>query len=427
MKNILVAAVLAIFALPALAQNFSSLVNYVADDGKHVTLMVTATGKDKKAAEIMAMMSAFNFLFHSGVPELKNGVPMLATANDSYEKRFYEENRYVNYIVGKPITNKLKKVAKVTRVETLVVINLVSLKADLLRNNLTLNPGWSDAKKVNATSALNPTIVVVPMMRQSEGYSFAAMRSKVENSRLAQFVVQKVSEGFRQNGFKTRDFTTMLQNNKTNQILRDGAQTDQATLIAQQLPGDIVVSVDATMFIENKNKGEITINLSAVEKQTSAELAAKSFASGFYYNTDSVALAQHALDKMTPDFFAQVNKAFEEIISKGREVIVDLNLSETVTDWDFDQDAPGSGIFFKDTLDEWLRDNSFQGVYDMSVSTDKYISIRLNIPLWDTEKNRSFTLSNFQSTLRRFFKEQLGADYKANITAMGQKCVVVIQ
>jgi len=63
----------------------------------------------------------------------------------------------------------------------------------------------------------------------------------------------------------------------------------------------------------------------------------------------------------------------------------------------------------------------------MSMSTDKYISIRLNIPLWNVEKNRSYSLSNFQSDLRRFFKSRLGDEYKPGITAMGQKCVVVIE
>ncbi len=427
MKTILTSVLVMLLSMSLSAQNYSDDVRLISDDGSNITVVATATAEKKKDAEDLALKSAFNCLFHTGIEGLKSGVAIVSAPRKDYDYRFYNEKRYINYIVGSPKTTETKKISKMTRASVMLTINLKALKADLIRNQLALNPGWSDAKAVNATAALNPTIVVVPMMRADEGYSFGAMRTKIENSRLAQFVVKKVSEGFRHNGFKTRDFITQLQNAKTDQVLRDGAQADDATMVVQQLPGDIVVTVDALMNVNGANQGEITLNISAVEKQTAGELAAKSFVSGFYHITDSTTLAGHALNKMGPDFFAQIQNSFEDMVKKGREMIVDLNLSESVTEWDFDQDSPATGDVFKDVLDEWLRNNSFQGVYDMSMSTDKYISIRLNIPLWNVEKNRSYSLSNFQSDLRRFFKSQLGDEYKPGITAMGQKCVVVIE
>ena len=115
------------------------------------------------------------------------------------------------------------------------------------------------------------------------------------------------------------------------------------------------------------------------------------------------------------------------MIKKGREVFVEINLSQSVSEWDFEQDSPVTGDFFKDTLDDWLREHSYQGVYDMSNNNDKYINIRLNIPLWNMERNRSYSLSNFGSDLRKFFKAQLGDDYKASITSMGQKLSIIIE
>lgn len=91
------------------------------------------------------------------------------------------------------------------------------------------------------------------------------------------------------------------------------------------------------------------------------------------------------------------------------------------------KDGPASGEYFKDALDEWLRANAFHGIYDMSRSTDKYISVSINVPLWNAAKNRTYTLSNFGSDLRKFFKKHLGEDYKANVTAMGQSMTVIIE
>ena len=63
----------------------------------------------------------------------------------------------------------------------------------------------------------------------------------------------------------------------------------------------------------------------------------------------------------------------------------------------------------------------------MNSSTDKYIALSVNVPLWDQEKNRSFTLSNFGSNFRKFLKSHLGEDYKPKIASMGQKMLITIE
>ncbi len=198
-------------------------------------------------------------------------------------------------------------------------------------------------------------------------------------------------------------------------------------MFVQQLPGDIVVTVDVDMITDASGKSEVTLNLRAVEKQTAGRLATKAFASGYYHTRDSMMLSDYAVKKITADFFSQLSSSFEDMIKKGREVNMELNLSEAVSDWDFDSDSPASGEFFKDALDEWLRANAYQSNYDMSQSTDKYISIRINVPLWDAEKNRSYTLSNFGGDFRKFLRTQLGDEYKPKVTSMGQKILVIVE
>lgn len=416
-----------ILGAPLYAQNYSDEIQLIECDGNTVSLTSAATADKKKEAVDLAVKSAFNSLFHSGIDGVKNGVPMVAVERKDYDYRFFSENRYINYIIGEIKTNSVKKLANHQKATVTVTINLRTLKADLERNNMTLSPGWSDAKAVKATAALNPTIVIVPYVSAADGYSFEAMRTKLERSRVERYAIDRVAEEFQHNGYKTRDFVSQLQNSKNMTLLRDGAQTDDATMLVQQLPGDIVVTVEIDMQTNASRQSELTLNLRAVEKQTNGRLATKPFASGLYQTTDSLLLANHAIKKIQADFFDQLRSSFDDMVKKGREVHVDLNLSEMVSGWDFDQDAPASGEYFKDALDDWLRENSFQGVYDMSQSTDKYVNITLNVPLWDIEKNRSYSLSNFGSDLRKFFKAHLGDEYKANVKALGQKLVVTVE
>ncbi len=353
---------------------------------------------------------------------------MIATRRTDYDYRFFNEKRYLHYLEDNP-KPETKKINGIKRVRTVVVINLKGLKAELIRNALTLNPAWVDSREPNptGTGAYNPSVVVVPMMKASEGNGFVQMRAKMESSPFIRYVVNNVSKSFLQNDYKTRDFITMIENGTIDNLIRQGTQTDTETMIVQQLPGDIVVTVDTdTKINAGNNSGRVTLNIRAIEKQTGVQMIIRQFV-GEYYSTDSTYLAQLAITEMNPGFFAEIKESFEKVVQNGRNVVLHLTLSETLTDWDFDQDSPVTGDYFKDALDEWLRSNSFQGKYDMSNNTDKYISISIHVPLWNNKRNRTYTLSNFQSDLRKFFKSQLGEYYKASITAMGQKCSIVIE
>lgn len=414
------------FALAGAAQNFSDDVQYVSGDDNTVTLTASAVAPKKKDAEILAIKSAFNCLFHTGVAGLKNGQPILSATKKDYDYRFFHDNLYINYMVGQPKTIQTKKIANNQRATVTLTINLRTLKGELTRNKQTFSPVWSDAKAEAPTSALNPTIVVVPYTDSNDGYSFEAMRKRIEANQIERYAVERVAEAFQNNGFKTSDFITKLQNAINRSVLQEGTQADNATMMVRELPGDIIVSIGLTTQSQG-SKTRVSIETKAIEKQTAGRLATKTFHSGYYHTSDTTLLVREAIKTIENEFFAQLNSSFEQMISKGREVQLDINLSESVDSWDFEQDAPASGEFFKDALDEWLRANAFNGVYDMSRSTDKYIAVTINVPLWNAERNRSYTLSNFGSDLRKFFKKHLGDEYKANVTAMGQGMSVTIQ
>ncbi len=421
-----------VLSAPLCAQNYSDDVTLVSQDENSITVKATAADDKKKDAEILAVKSAFNALLHSGVPEVKNGAPMfpnvasLKKVQSAYSYRLFSEGRYLNYIGGEVDVLDSEKFAGKQRVTVQVTLKTKALLSDLERNKLTISPAWADKKKVNEVAALNPTIVIVPYMNSSEGDSFEAMRKKIESRPSVRFVCDALAKGFQQNGYKTRDFIAMLQNNSVSNLLRADAQTDVATMIVQQMPGDIVVSAEV-IFNGDGSNNECTITLRAVEKQTAGQLATESFASGLYMSNDTTKLATHALAKIQKSFFTQLNSSFEAMIQKGREVIVELNLSQALADWDFEQDSPATGDYFKDALEEWVRNTAFQDTYAMDLHTSKFVNFRIQVPLWDYEKNRSYTLTNFASEMRKFFKAQLGEDYKANTTAMGQKLNVIIE
>lgn len=407
------------------AQNYSADVSLVQQDAQSVTVRVTAVAAKKKEAADLAVRSAFHALLHTGIEGVRNGMQMVAVERNDYDYRFFTELRYLNYIRGEAEDVADSKIGGQRRVTVQLTILSKSLLADLEHNEMVVSPGWVDTKKASATAALNPTIVVVPLVEG--GGDFEDMRTLVENSPVVEYAVNKLAAEFSRRGYKTRDFLTQLQNSKNTSLLRQGTQTDLATMMVQNLPGDIVVTVDVEVTTDDRKRSECSLNVKAVEQQTEGGLASATFLSGQYMTTDSLRLADYAVKKVRDDFFADLKKAFEAMVAKGREVYVDMTLAQSVMDWDFDQQAPYGEDYFKDALDEWLNEHAQQSVYDMGNSTDKYIHIRLNVPLWDMKRNRSYKLSNFNSDLKKFLRAQFGEDYEVSVTAMGQRLEVRIE
>lgn len=414
------------FAFSGVAQNYSDDVQYISGDENVVTVSASATAEKKKDAEILAIKSAFNSLFYTGIDGIKNGNAMLSSKKSDYDYRFFSENRYINYLVGEPKTTNVDKIAKNRRATVTLTINIRTLKGELTRNGQLLSPVWSDAKKEKATAALNPTIVIVPYTDETHGYSFLSMRRIVEGDKGYRHAIAKAAELFNQHGYKTRDFAAQLMGMQTDDLLHEDAQNDNASMVARELPGDIVVTIDYSTKTQNNNMG-VDITMRAREQQTYGDLGSVSFSSGYHYTSDPVSVINRAFQDSQESFFTQLATNFEKMVADGREVVLQFNLSQTISDWDFDLDSPATGDNFKEELQSWADAKSQSGVANMDRQTDKYIELRLNVPLWSTDRNRSYKLSNFASDLRKFLKEQLGSDYKAKVSLLGQKIDVTIE
>lgn len=397
-----------------------------SQSGGEVTLISSAMAPKAKDAEQMAVKQAFFGLMNRGVEGLQSGQPMLTTPSREFDYTFYKDNKYLNYLTATPLKLDESKIGNERRVRVKVTVNLSKLKADLIASKLQVSPAWQDQKQATATSSLNPTIVVVPYVKAGGDPSFGGMKELIDSNAAMKHAVNAVGSQFAAHGYKTRDFTTMLANAQTDDVMAEGSQTDAKTMAIQNLPADIVVTVDLTL-IKDGNKGQCFMTVDAVERQTAGKLCSTTFSSGQYMTTDYIALTDHALKKMENKFFSQLQDAFSQMVEKGREMKIEFLLGETVSDWDFDTETPATEVDFKEELEEWLRSNSHHGVFDMSTNNDKYIAATINIPLWDSNRNRSYTITNFNSALRKFMKRHFGDAYKAKIQSMGQKLVITIE
>ncbi len=404
----------------------TSDVTLESQSGDEATLISAATAPKARDAETMAVKQAFFALIERGVDGLHAGQPMATQPNKAFNYTFYKENKYLSCLTCSPVKLDESKIGNEKRVRVKVTVNLNKLKKDLEAARFTISPAWQDKSAAAPAASLHPTIVVVPYIPAGEDDSFEGMKAYLDSLPALRHAVNAVSSQFSAHGYKTLDFITMESNSRTDDIMMEGTQTDAQTVVIQQLPADIAVRVQADLATEGK-KGQCSVTVDAVERQTAGKLCSATFSSGQYMTTDATALTDHAVRKIEKQFFNRLEDAFSQMIEQGRGIKLEFLLSETVSDWDFDTETPATEADFKEELEEWLRRTAQHGVYDMSQHNDKFIAASINIPLWDMERDRSYSIGNFNSALRKFLRQHLGDAYKAKVSAMGQKLIITIE
>lgn len=401
-----------------------------SESGSEITLTSSCTAKKGNEALNEAVEGAFYVLLTKGVEGYKNGQPMISGNSKSFLYSFFGEKQYARFLASDPVKESEQKIAGQKRVTARLSIRIKALLDKVKGSGVTLNPAWADSQAVRqpgtGAGPMQPTVIVYPYVKGADSPDFKDMKNLLDNSPAYAFAVGEISSIFTSNGYKTRDFRTALANLQTNDLLNADAQDDVKSMIVRALPGDIIVEVDLSVSTSG-GSSSCSVNLRGVEKQTEQLLAEKSYASGKYMTTDTVALINHALKKAQKDFFGQIKDSFDRIVENGRTMALEFNLDSTLSDWNFSEPTPVTDEIFIEALEDWLTANSFQGIYNMGTFTDKVIIASVNIPLWDKDRNRAFSTSRFTANLKKFIREQLGDSYAPEVTAMGQKIHVIIR
>lgn len=429
MMNRIVVIMLALFCFLDGNAQLSPYASFESRNGDNVTIRSWGGAQKGKEAQTEAVKNAFRALLYEGIPGLNNAAPMMTNTDNSFDYRFFD-NQYKRYLVSDPEKLYEEKVMGEKRAMMLVSIDTEGLKKAIRSAGASLSPFWQDrtdpiSKGSQAQmTAVRPSIVVIPYMADPKA-DFLVMAEYLANQPEVRSAINAVVSKFGANGYVTKDLVVLLQNSETSSLLASGAQSDVATEIVRQLPGDIIVTVDVQIKVDGDYR-QCNLTLNAVERQTGDQLASQSFTSGRYRLNDNPRLVAHAVDMMQNEFFSQLDRAFERRIEEGLSMIVEFQLGQTVSDWNFDSPIPSSGNDFKEWLSDWLRSNSQDGTYDRSAATDKFIRASVKVPLWDRDANRPFGPDEFASKLKRAISNTLDYEYGVKATEMGQRLIISI-
>lgn len=242
---------------------------------------------------------------------------------------------------------------------------------------------------------IQPKIMVMPYVTEGND-----IREAIEQDPNIRLVMSKIREAFDKRGFTTIDFETRLKAQSANNALSDNARINRSSMIIQNSGADIYVEAEY-VFTTSVSGNSVKVLMKACDVSTGGALASKDAFSGIFYTEDIGRLAGAAVEKVADDFLSVVQTKFDDIVSNGRSIIVDIKVDEA-SSHTLHQEFNGAEL--ADMIEDWVADHAYKNNYHSQGSTElELIFDDIHIPLKDAN-GRNYTINQFDREIRQLFR-----------------------
>lgn len=241
------------------------------------------------------------------------------------------------------------------------------------------NAGTNSGGEVNQ---VQPSIITVPLKKQGENY-----RQMIEDPSKGFYVrtaLNVVDQAFKERGFVTNDFVGVLERINTTNAFSTDNKSDEQTLILDNSPADIFVTVDINVD-PNSSGTEVSLFLVARDAATGAKLyTSLPGNSGRFYTSDIPKLIIKALNSIKEDFLTHLQISFTDIVNNGRQIIITFKVDQN-SDINFNTEVGNEGDLLSESISDWLGLNVYKNYAKPSGSSSNQLSYEIKLPL----KNQS--------------------------------------
>lgn len=245
--------------------------------------------------------------------------------------------------------------------------------------------------------AAQPTVMVMPEVNSALSENPMALRQYLESNKMMELCISRVKEAFTTRSYPVMDFAKALSMLKTDALISadQDAATNTTKMIAQSSDADICIYVKPQVVQHEGGLCEVVITLDAQEAKLSNSFANASFSSDKFQTSDSIRLANRALDAISNNFFFQIEEGFHQMVVEGRTMRFKI---EFAADCELDAftEVGDNGNDLVGELDEWAGAQGGK----VSGSSDKYINLYVKVPVYDTDGS-PYPIGRQRSKLQR--------------------------
>ena len=170
-------------------------------------------------------------------------------------------------------------------------------------------------------------------------------------------------------------------------------------------------------------KRSITYNLQGLDAFTNKQVAGAQGTGNQSFSAETPVLLEEAVMAHMDNFCDQLQKHFDDLLANGREVNLNVNVFSSSP---VDLESEFEGIELSEIIDNWMFDNTVNGRYNLTNSSENYMKFeQVRIPLYD-ERGRAFDTYAFARNLRAFLlRDPYRIDSKVMNNGLGLSTIVL--
>lgn len=165
---------------------------------------------------------------------------------------------------------------------------------------------------------------------------------------------------------------------------------------------DILVEI-AWQINTTGPKTSITYTLRGIDAYTNKQVAAAQGTGPSSFSAEIPVLLEEAVMENMDNFIAQLQAHFDDMMTNGREVAVNIRLFDNGTGLTLEDEIDGQEL--SEIIDDWFAQNTVNHRYNLSDVTETMMSFeQVRIPLY-RENGMPMDTRNFVNELRKYLRK----------------------
>lgn len=254
----------------------------------------------------------------------------------------------------------------------------------------------------------------------------------IQSNRDLMNVISKINILMADRGFPLQDLSQTTKSIQTvaaeNSVLRTKttgsalaeSPVDQLRRVAK---ADIILEIDWGVNTVGP-KRSITYNLRGLDAYSNKQVAGAEGTGAPSFSAELPVLLEEAVQNNMDNFTAQLQQHFDDLLTNGREVVIELQVPDNGSGIDFEAEYGGEEL--SEAIDRWMEQNTVEHRFNKSDATENYLFYdQVRIPVYKPN-GMAMDAEAFARQLRNYLK---GAPFQLTSKIVNRglgRCLIVV-
>lgn len=245
-------------------------------------------------------------------------------------------------------------------------------------------------------------------------------------------VISKVNILMADRGFPLKDLQQTLksldniaaEDMVTTSKAGDGLMENPIDRLRATAKADIILELDWTMNT-NGPKKSVTFDLRGLDAYSNKQVAGAEGTGAPSFSAETPVLLEEAVLNHMDNFTAQLQSHFDDLLTNGREVVLDVRVFDNGSGIDLETEYGDDEL--TDIIENWVNDNTVQHRFNLSDATETRMFFeQVRIPLYKANGTTPMDTRDFARNLQKYLKgEPCHLTSKVVMQGLGRARVII--